>query len=446
MAYSYLIENGLILYPEKTEKLNIGIEGDVIRLLPSAQATEAAVRIDATGCYILPGLIDPHVHPLYVDDLGRVSYSATFGGVTTMLHYASIKPGEQPLEVILKMKEEGERVSHVDFGLHASFFDTNNQLSAIPNLAARGVRSFKMFTAYEKLGWMTDDHALIRAFDLIAAHSGMACVHAENGRAIDYLEDKHKPMTADNILDSSPALLDKEAIFRTICFARLTGCPLYLPHLSSRKGLEALALGREEGASFYSETCPHYLAFDWDTLKTRGPLGKLRPPVKSAEDREALWRAIEDVHIDTIGSDHAPKAKQPTDDFEAAPYGAPGVETILPSLWELGVNANRITPFDIVRLCCENPARIFGLFPRKGRLDDGADADIVIFDPTQKWRIEHAHQHSKAPYTLFEGMSCRGRIQKVFSRGRLLVDGEKFISPAAPGKFLETKPVPAAIS
>ena len=440
MPYTYLIENGLLLYPEKTEKMNVAVDGEVMRLLSPDAPCEAAERIDATGCYILPGLVDPHVHPLYVDDMSRVSYTAAMGGVTTMLHYASIKPGENPLDVILKLKEEGERISHVDFGLHASFFDTKNQLTAVPELAARGVRSFKMFTAYEKLGWMTDDHALIRAFDLIAREQGIACVHAENGRAIDYLEDKLRPITPDNFPDTSPALLDKEAIFRTLCMAKLTGCPLYLPHISSRAGLEALQLGREEDVAFHSETCPHYLAFDWEALKSRGPLGKLRPPIKTAEDREALWNAVEEMRIDTIGSDHAPKAKQPADDFEAAPYGAPGVETILPVIWELGVNANRITPFDVVRLCAENPAKIFGLYPRKGRLEDGTDADIVIFDPTAKWRIEQGNQHSKAPYTLYEGMGVRGRVQKVFSRGRLLVDGEQFHSPQTHGRFLETRP------
>jgi dihydropyrimidinase len=376
-----------------------------------------------------------------MDDISRTSYSAVYGGVTTLLHYASIKPGENPLDVILKLKEDGERTSHVDFGLHASFFDTKNQLSAIPELVQRGVRTFKMFTAYEKLGWMTDDHALIRAFDLIAQHQGLACVHAENGRAIDYLEDKYQPMTVENFLSTSPALLDKEAIFRTLCLAKLTSCPLYLPHISSQKALEAVMMGKEEDVPFYSETCPHYLAFDWDTLKPRGPLGKLRPPVKTKEDREALWAAVEESTIDTIGSDHAPKAKDPIDDFQAAPYGAPGVETILPVIWELGVNANRITPFDLVRLCSENPARIFGLFPRKGRLDHGSDADIIIFDPTITRRIDHANQHSKAPYTLYEGFSCHGSIQRVFSRGRLLVDGDSFLSPQTPGKFLETKPV-----
>ncbi|MBN2352407.1 MAG: amidohydrolase family protein [Spirochaetales bacterium] len=440
MPYRYLIENGLLLYPEKTEKLTIGVEGETMRLLPPTGSYEADERMDATGCYIMPGLIDPHLHPVYEDDLGAVSESAAFGGVTTLLHYASIKPGENPLDVVARMRDEGERTSRVDFGLHASFFDTKNQLGSIPELAARGVRSFKMFTAYEKLGWMTDDHALIRAFDKIVEAGGIACVHAENGRAVDYLEDKHRPLTADNFLATSPALLDKEAVFRTLCLAKLTGCPVYLPHISSRKALEALSLGREEGVKFRSETCPHYLAFSWNELKAKGPLGKLRPPIKDSDDREALWGAVEDTAIDTIGSDHAPKAKHAGDDFEAAPYGAPGVETILPVLWELGVNAHRITPFDLVRLCAENPAAIFGLAPRKGRLEDNADADLIVFDPTAKWTVTHANQHSKAPYTLYEGFTCRGKIQKVFSRGRLLVDGDAFIAPKTPGKFLETRP------
>ncbi|HEQ71704.1 MAG TPA: hypothetical protein ENN69_04370 [Spirochaetia bacterium] len=440
MRYNVLIENGLLLYPEKTEKKTIGIEGEKLRLLPPGGAYEAERVIDATGCYILPGLIDPHTHPVYVDDLGAISTPALFGGVTTMIHYISIKPGDSPLQVIHAARENAEASSHADFAFHASFFDTLNQLSSIPELAREGIRTFKMFTAYAKLGWMTGDYALIKAFDTIAANGGMACVHAENGPAIDFLEDKFRPITPDNFPATSPGMLDKEAIFRTLLLAKLTECPLYLPHISSRKGLEALVLGREEGVRFWSETCPHYLTFTWDELKERGPLGKLRPPIKTADDRDALWTAVEEAALDTIGSDHAPKAKTVTDDFESAPYGAPGVETILPVLWELGVNANRITPFDLVRLCSEQPAKIFGLFPEKGRLDDGTDADIVIFDPTCKWRIEKANQHSNAPYTLYDGFPCRGKIQKVFIRGRLVVDGDRFTGGKAAGKFFETHP------
>jgi dihydropyrimidinase len=439
MQYKYLIENGLLLYPEKTEKMSIGIEGETLRLLPPSLSYEAEKKIDATGCYILPGLIDPHTHPVYVDDLKQISISAAFGGVTTMLHYISVKSGEQPLDVINKTREEGEKTSFVDFGMHASLFDTINQASSIKQLAENGIRSFKMFTSYAKLGWMTNDYALMKAFDLIAENAGIACVHAENGLAIDYLEDKYRPILPENFLDTSPGLLDKEAIFRTLCIAKLTGCPLYLPHISSKKALEALILGKEEGIRFYSETCPHYLRFNWRQLQTMGSLGKLRPPVKTEEDRESLWRAVEEMAIDTIGSDHAPKAKQINDNFEDAPYGAPGVETLLPVLWEGGVNANRITPFDLVRMCAENPAKIFGLFPKKGRLDDGQDADIVIFDPTQKWTVTKANQHSNAPYTLYEDMPCRGKIQKVFARGKLLVDGDKFTGETCGGGFLATK-------
>jgi len=437
--YNYLIENGLILSSQKTEKKTIGLLGEKIHLLEPGHEYEAEAKLDATGCYILPGLVDPHVHPNYEDSLAQTSISAVYGGVTTVLHYIPIKAGENPLEKIRQVQAEGETGSVIDFGLHAAFFDTANQLSAIKGLSQLGVRSFKMFTAYARSGWLTPDAVLLKALAEIASAEGLACVHAESGAAIEFLEERLSPLTVHNFLATSPALLDKEAIWRTLCYAKIANCPLYLPHISSRKALEALALAKEEGIPFYSETCPHYLAFSWEDLKSRGPQGKLRPPIKTAEDREALWNALEDLTIHCIGSDHAPKAKLPNDDFHSAPFGAPGVETILPVLWELGVNANHLTPFDLVRLCCENPAKIFGLFPRKGQLAEGSDADLIIFDPTQKWQLSQSQQHSKAPYTLYEGLTCRGKILKVFVRGRLVVDNDKLCCQGG-GRFLRTEP------
>ncbi|MBN1524311.1 MAG: amidohydrolase family protein [Spirochaetales bacterium] len=440
MSFETIIKNGLLVYPEKTEKGSIGISHGVITVLAPDTKESAGTIIDATGMYIFPGFIDPHVHPAYVDDIAAVSKTAAAGGVTSLLHYTSVKPGEKAVEVLSQLREAGEKGSYTDFALHASLFDTLKQCEEIPALAKMGVRSIKMFTAYQKLGWMTGDYALAKAMDLVAAENGIVSVHAENGCIIDFLEEKNAPVTADNFPTTSPSLLDKEAIFRVLCAAKTTGCLLYLPHISSQKGLEAMALGREEGIRFYSETCPHYLAFTWDELKDRGPLGRLRPPVKNTEDRDALWAALSDNFIDTIGSDHAPKDKKPKDDFAAAPYGAPGVQTILPVIWELGVNRGRLTASDMIRLCAENPAKIFGLAPKKGRLAEGADADIIVFDPTENWTIKHSNQLSNAPYTLYEGMKIQGKIVKVFQRGKLLVDEDEFTGETPDGRFLETHP------
>ncbi|RPJ09112.1 MAG: hypothetical protein EHM28_02475 [Spirochaetaceae bacterium] len=439
MTYDILIKNGILVWPEKTKIFSIGIKNGAMTILDGKAEIEAQETVDASGCYVLPGLVDPHVHPAYVDDIGRISKSAAFGGVTSILHYTSVKPGEKAVDVLSKLREQGEQTSFIDFGLHASLFDTLTQGPEIPALARLGFRSIKMFTAYQKQVWMTGDYALAKAMDLIAANEGLACVHAENGCVIDFLEEKYAPVTAENFLLTSPSILDKEAIFRVLCTAKTTGCTVYLPHISSKKALEAMVMGHKEGIRFFSETCPHYLAFAWDELKSRGPLGRLRPPVKTSEDQEAIWAAVSGGIMDTIGSDHAPKDKKPTDDFAKAAYGAPGTESILPVMWELGVNRGRIKPQDLVRMCSENPAMIFGL-DKKGRLQDGADADLVVFDPEERWTITHANQHSAAPYTLYEGMKIKGKVRKVFSHGRLLVDCDNFVAEKPAGAFTETRP------
>jgi dihydropyrimidinase len=287
----------------------------------------------------------------------------------------------------------------------------------------------------------TGDYALAAAMDVIGAHGGMACIHAENGPVIDYLEERVRSggkSMFSHFLSTSPSLLDKEAIFRVLCIGKILNCPVYLPHISSQHALEALELARRQGTRFYAETCPHYLVFTWEQLQKQGPLGKVRPPVKHNQDRQALWQALNSPLIHTIGSDHAPKNKHKTDEFDTSPYGAPGIETILPLLWDKGVHKNRLTPNRLVELTAENPARIFGLFPRKGRLQAGGDADLVLFNPQKNWVIRHGNQHSNAPYTLYEGLKCRGKVEKVFAGGKLVVDGDTYLGQPGRGRFLKT--------
>jgi dihydropyrimidinase len=442
MIYDYLIQNGSLVYPEKTVKADVGIKDTKLHIFAERKKVRAERIIDASECFILPGLIDAHIHPVYVDDLEQVARTAAFGGVTAMLHYITVKPGRSMTEVLTAAREQGEKTSALDFGFHAALCDTLNQLRDIPAAVKMGVSSFKMFTAYKKLNMLTDDYALSAAMDVIGAHGGMASVHAENGPVIDYLEEKARSSGKNmhrHFLQTSPSLLDKEAIFRVLCIGKIMDCPVFLPHISSQHALEALELGLREGARFYAETCPHYLVFTWKELQRQGPLGKIRPPVKDDRDRQALWQAVESRFIHTIGSDHAPKNKHKTDDFDASPYGAPGTETILPLLWDKGVNKNRLTPNRLVELTAENPARIFGLFPRKGRLSTGADADLVVFNPRTTWVISRGNQHSRAPYTLYEGLTCNGRVEKVFAGGQLVVDGDVYLGQPGRGRFLKTR-------
>ncbi len=440
--HAVVVKGGLLVYPERTIRADIGIEDGLIRAIDPAGRLQGEREVDAGGCYVLPGLIDPHTHPVYVDTIGDLSRLAAFGGVTTILHYTYAKPGQSLVAALRRDREEGEAASCTDFGLHGGMFETRRQAEEIAEAFRLGVTSFKMFMAYAKLGWMTDDYALSRALDIIGRLGGLAAVHAESGLAIDYIQDRmlaEKADFAERFPETSPDLAEAEGIFRAVTLGRLFGCPVYIPHVSSREAVEVVRWLKARGARLIAETCPHYLTFTWEELKGRGPLGKIGPAVKTNVDRDALWAAIREGLIDTIGSDHAPKAKSPTDDFFPAPYGAPGAETMLPLLWQHGVNAGRITANELVGLLAENAARIFGLFPRKGRLEAGADADLVVLDPAERWTIRLDNQHSNAPYTLYEGQEILGRAVRVIARGETIVERGEFRGTKGAGRFLATR-------
>ena len=293
-----VIKNGFLVYPEKTIRADLGISGGIIEAVESPGKIDAPAVIDAEGCYVLPGVIDPHTHPVYLDDLGEISKTAAFGGITTLIHYAYAKPGNSLIEVIKQYREEAEAASSLDFALHGGLFETLKQSDEIPEAIRLGVSSFKMFMAYARLGWMTDDYALTRAMDILHKHGGMAAVHAENGSAIDYIQDKmlaEKADFAERFLEASPDLAEAEGIFRAVSIGELMGCPVYIPHISSKEALEVIRFCKQMGRRVYAETCPQYLCLTWDELKDRGPLGKVGPSIKTEKDRSALWQAIEET-------------------------------------------------------------------------------------------------------------------------------------------------------
>ncbi|MCF7914908.1 MAG: amidohydrolase family protein [Spirochaetaceae bacterium] len=440
--YDVVIKNGFVVYPDKTVLADVGINGDSIAKLGPADSLSGTKVINAEGCYVLPGLIDPHTHPVYLDNLQDLSKTAAWGGVTTVIHYAYAKPGQSLLQIIKQWKEEAGKTSYIDFALHGGLFETIKQADELPDAFKEGVTSFKMFLSYAKLGWMTDDYALTKAMDIIGREGGMAALHAENGLAIDYIQDKllaEKADITERFLETSPALAEAEAIFRSVYLGRLMKCPVYIPHISSREAMEVIEYLKSRKFPVIAETCPQYLSRTWDILKEFGPLGKVGPAIKTQDDQDALWDSVENKLIDTIGSDHAPKPKKIDDNFFDAPYGTPEIETMLANVWHSGVNSGKITPNDIARITSENSARIMGLFPKKGRLDEGSDADIVVFDPAKQWTISHTNQHTNASYSIFEGREILGKVDTVLSRGKVIIENDTFSGQAGDGKFHATK-------
>jgi dihydropyrimidinase len=321
-------------------------------------------------------------------------------------------------------------------------FEAPKQVPEIPQVMELGVRTFKFFLTYLKQGWYTDDYQFIKALDMLAERGGLAMVHAENGGGIDYLEDKYLKgphASAANFNISRPAALEEEAVGRAILLAEVAGCPLYIPHVTAARALRPIRQAQSDGLPVFAETCPQYLTLTQEIITERGALAKIGPPIRTAEDRSALWEALADGTLQVVASDHAPKEKDVDGDFIEQPFGSPQIETLLPLLYHGGVNKGRIGPVRLVQALCENPARIFGLYPRKGTIAVGSDADLVIFDPTREFTIRAENQHSNAGYTLYEGHQVLGWPERSFQRGRPILENGEVVAGRGKAEFLPTQ-------
>lgn len=444
--FDTLVLNGLVVANGRIVRADIGIRGEKIAavILPergteSNTLPSATRSIDAAGKYIFPGIIDAHVHPIYLDDKYDTSVSAAFGGVTTMIHYAYARPGQSLLPTLVAFIEDGVKNSMLDLGVHAGLFDVANQIQDVPAAFDLGVTTFKVFMTYAKLKWMTDDYWMTALMDVVGQHKGLVHVHCENGLATDYLEDKYNRAELDSkklFTAMRPALLEAEATNRAISIAQVMGCAVYIVHNSAAENLEPLRRAQQNGWRVIGETCPHYLALTDETTQRLGSVAKIGPPLRSAHDNVAMWQGLAEGTLTTIGSDHAPKEKLP--DFFESQYGAPHIETMLPVCYHFGVNAGRIPLPALVAAMSETPAKTFGLYPRKGAIQVGSDADLVIFDPTKTWTISNANQHSRAGFTLYEGQSVTGAVELTMQRGRILVENGTLTNLERGAQFLAT--------
>ena len=411
-----LITNGIVVDAGTMRPLDILISGERVEsLLPRGSEVRADRVIDASGRYVLPGIIDAHNHPVYADRIDRLSRAALSGGVTTVIPYigAVAAWGKQGglVQAIDDFIREGETGSCIDFGLHCTL--TANVMEeaddAIPELVARGVISFKAFTSYRKRGMKLEDDQILHLMELVAREKALLAFHAENDAILEYLEAKAVAEGREHPRDypaTHPNISEAEAIFRVLSLASVAGCNIYLPHVTCKESLEAIRLFRKWGTvpTLFAETCPHYLTLDDSQLALRGNLAKMSPPLRKEADREALWEAIRNGEIQVVASDaagHATAANEPlfAETFRA-PHGAPGVDTLFCVTWNEGIAKGRVAIPDLVRLLCENPAKCFGLYPRKGTLLPGSDADVVIVDPGDGWIIPDRNEHMAVDYSL----------------------------------------------
>lgn len=449
--FDTVIANGLVASSDKVEAVDIGIsDGKVAaRDRGLAQSAEADRVIDAAGRYVLPGALDAHFHPQYGDNIEVGSVAAAHGGITTLVSFvygANHAPGGGGYEgrnLVEAFEEfvagDGSR-SSLDWAAHMGVLDPAT-IEQIPDIRAKGVNSFKFFMAYKRRGMMVDDQEFLTAMRLVGENGGIAMVHAENGYGIDYLEQKFIEAGTTGLEyfePSRPKNIEYEAVNRAIELSRVVECPLYLVHMTTGEAVSMIAEARERGDHVVGETCPQYLLYTNEDLIEYGTLGICTPPYRTKWDNDRLWEGIADGTISTVGSDHSPhlRERKMEPNIFKIPVGTPQVETMLPLLFGKGVSEGRITVQRLVAALCENPARVFGIYPRKGSLALGADADIAIVDPTQETTFDEKQFHSVVDYNTYHDWTVLGTPVHTLQRGDdVLVDGELKVSKGS-GQFV----------
>jgi dihydropyrimidinase len=441
---------------------DILIEDGRIVALGATLTADAEVH-DAAGLLVLPGGVDVHTHIDYdtgsahtADTFETATRAAAFGGTTTVVDFA-FQPRHAP-SVTAAMDDWLARAATacVDVGAHMTLTTVTPATLAETRELVRygGVTSVKLFMAYPDT-LMVDDGAICRVMRQLGEDGGLVCFHAENGAVIQTLVEEALATghTAPRYHASTrPSLTEGEAMHRAIAISELAGAPIYLVHVSTREGAAEIAAARDRALPVYAETCPHYLfldesAYDVDDVDA-GAKVVMTPPLRGLDHQKALWRALAADDLQIVSTDHCPfcidehsisphhaKRAAAARDFTRIPNGAPGIETRMPLLFDAAAK-QRIDLHRLVAIAATNPAKLFGLFPRKGTIAIGSDADLTLFDPNATTTIRASEHHSRVDYSLFEGWALRGAIRKVFSRGELIVDGATWLGRPGAGRFL----------
>jgi dihydropyrimidinase len=453
-----LIKHGTIVTATDQYQGDVFIEGERISTIGTSLALAADRTIDASGKYVLPGGIDVHTHldmpfggTKSADDFESGTRAAAHGGTTTIVDFAIQYKGQTLHGAWDTWMKKADGKAAIDYGFHMIITDLSDQVEEeMDALVREGVTSFKLFMAYPGV-FMLDDASIFRALLRTGRNGGTICMHAENGGVIDVLvkralaEGKTAPKY--HAL-TRPARAEAEATHRAIALAEMADVPIYIVHLSAAEALEMVTEARDRGLPAYAETCPQYLFLSYDNYEEPGFDGAkyvMSPPLRAKDAQDRLWRGLAFNDLQAISTDHCPfcMKEQKTlgrDDFSKIPNGAPGIETRMSLVYDGGVLPGRISLNRFVELTSTSPAKIFGLFPRKGTIAPGSDADIVVFDPARKTRLSAKTLHMNVDYNPYEGREVTGVVDTVVSRGRVIVDGGTFTGRAGAGLFLKRSP------
>ncbi|HOE64193.1 MAG TPA: dihydropyrimidinase [Candidatus Sumerlaeota bacterium] len=460
MKYDLIIRNGTLVTPTDMFHADIAIQGEHIASIGECIACgeSPCEEINAQGKYVMPGGIDVHVHlqlpfcgTVSADDFVTGTRAAACGGVTTVIDYA-MQDKENGLMAGIRnrMKEADGRVC-VDYSLHGIITKWNDSIkNEMEEVIAFGIPTFKMFMIYESEGWQSDDAALFGALEATAENGSRICVHAESDKVMNVLIRRYLGQAAElgawgHVL-SRPNFIEAEAVQRAITWAGATGGRLYIVHMSTGEAAEILHQGRHSGVNVYAETCPQYLLLTDEVFKDkeRGHLYATCPQIKKKADQERLWRGLVEQDLSIVSTDTCTFNTQQKamwkGNFSKIPYGLPGVETLLPSVYTYGVLQKRFDLNYFVSLISANPAKLMGLYPQKGTLAIGSDADIIIVDPRKTRFVDYKDLQTNCDWSPYQGMEMAGFPDITICRGKPIVREGKFIGKEGYGKFIKRRP------
>jgi dihydropyrimidinase len=452
------IAGGTIISPTDTYRADIGIRRGKIVEIAKKLADGAKEVIDARGAYVFPGAIDMHTHldmPFMgtstSDDFETGTIAAAHGGTTCIVDFAMQGKGQSLKQTLNTWKSKAKGKAVLDYGFHIAICDLNQRiLNEIPRAVAEGVTSFKTFLAY-KGALMIDDGALYQILRTCHKAGALVMIHGENGDIIDLMAKEllaQKKTAPKYHALSRPPEVEAEATGRAIAIAQIANAPIYIVHLSCKEALERVKEARNRGFPALAETCPQYLVLSYRNYEEPGFKGAkyvMSPPLRDRSNHAPLWHGLQSNDLQVISTDHCPfnfkgqkdKGKK---DFSKIPNGAPGIENRLCLIYNEGVNKKRITPNRFVDLVSTTPARLFGLYPEKGTVAVGSDADLVVFDPKKRFTIKARTNHQNVDYTPYEGYKGKGAPRVVIGQGTVLVKEGKFVGRSGQGRYIKRKP------
>lgn len=454
-AGSVLIRGGEVVTAATVTKQDVLIQGERIGAIGESAGSDAGTVIDADGLLVLPGAVDTHVHlndvfmsTVSVHDYYTGTLGAAYGGVTSIIDFSNQVPGGTLAKTLDDKKQEAAGMALVDWGVHPVITQpTEETLNEIPYVVVNGAPTIKCYMTYREDGLLIEDGDLKRIADRLTREGGMLMLHAEDNDMIEANVPRliREGWTASIYhTKSKPPEVEVAAIRRIVDMARETGGRFFVVHLASDEGMELIAEARTAGLDITAETCTHYLVFTEDVLEREDGIKWICSPAlrdKAIQDR--LWEGVRDGRIAQVSSDDAAYSWEAKlygkDRFDKCPSGIPGVEPRLCMLYSEGVVKGRITLPRFVEIVATAPAKLFGLAPQKGSLTVGADADIVLFNPEARWTMGHDTLHMGADWSAYEDIDVVGKIEKVFSRGELIIDGEECRAEKGRGRYIHRR-------